>query len=63
VSALLEHARENEVAATRDTARGAYYSVDGRLRSPDGRDPPVRVVWFIRSGEDFPRFVTAYPAR
>ena len=31
------------------------------LETPDGRDPLVLAVWFIRSGEEIPRFVTAYP--
>jgi hypothetical protein len=28
---------------------------------PDGRTPTIRSVWFIETGEEVPRFVTAYP--
>ncbi len=37
--------------------------VEGKLSTPDARDPLVRSVWFIEHGEDVPRFVTAYPMR
>ena len=40
---------------------GARYVVEGIMAAPDGRAPGVRSVWFIRTGEDAPRFVTAYP--
>jgi hypothetical protein len=38
------------------------YIIDGILITPDGRNPMVRSVWFIETGEITPRFVTAYPA-
>ena len=59
--ALLRHAEANEVAKVEDTPFGTRYTVEGRLKSPDGRDPMVRVVWFIEHGEETPRLVTAYP--
>jgi hypothetical protein len=30
---------------------------------PDGRQPSVLSVWFLRSEETVPRFVTAYPIK
>jgi hypothetical protein len=30
-------------------------------RQPSGRSAEVVSVWVVRTGEDFPRFVTAYP--
>lgn len=60
-SALLNHARHNTVVSVEETSFGTKYVVEGRLRTPDGRDPNVRSVWFIETGEVAPRFVTAYP--
>ena len=31
------------------------------MQGPSGRIAQIVVVWIILSGEDFPRFVTAYP--
>ncbi|MGH3976576.1 MAG: DUF6883 domain-containing protein [Pseudonocardiaceae bacterium] len=28
-----------------------------------GRTPSIRSVWFLESGQDVPRFVTAYPLK
>ena len=36
VSALLRHARENEVTAVEQTAYGNRYAVDGPLTAPEG---------------------------
>lgn len=41
---------------------GQPYVVRGILRGPSGRAAPVATVWIVRSGEDVPRFVTAYPS-
>jgi len=58
--ALLRHARESNVVDSVVTQFGTKYRIDGRLRTPDGRDPRVRAVWFVGTGEQRPRFVTAY---
>ena len=60
-SALLTHASEHDVAAADDTHFGTRYTLEGRLRAPDGRTPIVRVVWFVEKGDDRPRLVTVYP--
>jgi hypothetical protein len=62
-SALLRHAAEHELAAVEETPFGMRYTIEGELTAPDGRTPEVRVVWYIRDGEDVPRLVTAYPIR
>ena len=59
--ALIHHAEENEVISEEDSPFGVRYTVEGRLETPDGRNPMVRVVWFVRQGEQIPRLVTAYP--
>jgi hypothetical protein len=60
-TALVKHARENEVAKVEDSPFGRRYVIDGILEAPDGRAPVVRSVWFIKTGDSAPRFVTAYP--
>lgn len=62
-AALLKHAAEHELMAAEETPFGTRYTIEGELNAPDGRTPEVRVVWYIRSGEDTPRLVTAYPIR
>jgi hypothetical protein len=61
--AMLLHARSGAVVDTSSTVYGQVYEVNGRLETPDGRNPFVLVVWMIRIGEDFPRLVTAVPSR
>lgn len=61
--ALIEHAVEHDLAKTEESPFGARYVVEGTIRTPDGRDPPIRSVWFLESGKQTPRFVTAYPLR
>lgn len=61
--ALLEHARENRPVERVETPFGVQYAVEGPLRSPDGRAPPVRAVWEERPGGRGPRLVTAYPGQ
>ncbi len=61
--ALIAHATANDVASSRQSSHGARFEVDGPLLTPDGRAPVVRVVWYIRASEDFPRLVTLIPRR
>ena len=60
--AFFLHARTCDVIATATEPYGQVYEVNGRLSSPDGRNPVVLVVWMVRIGEDFPRLVTAVPS-
>jgi len=61
IQSLIEHARSNDVSAIDRTAFGTRYTIDGTVVSPDGRNPRLRVIWFIESGGVTPNFVTAYP--
>ena len=40
---------------------GQKYVVSGSLTGPTGRSARVIAVWTILTGDDTPRFVTAYP--
>jgi len=46
-AALLHHAQTYEVTEVVSTPFGQNYVVEGALFAPDGRQPRVRVVWFI----------------
>jgi hypothetical protein len=59
--ALLKHAAQHEVTKVEDSPFGRRYIVEGEVMAPDGRLPLIRAVWFVESGEDVPRLVTAYP--
>jgi len=59
--ALLRHVQDYELANMAPNQFGIRYIVEGALITPGGRNPLVRSVWFIASGEDIPRLVTAYP--
>ena len=43
------------------TPYGQKYEIRAKLRGPSGYAPEVVSVWIIRTGDDVPRFVTAYP--
>lgn len=43
------------------TRFGQKYVVPGTIQGPAGRVAPLVAVWIVLNGEDFPRFVTAYP--
>ncbi|PIV22101.1 MAG: hypothetical protein COS40_06225 [Deltaproteobacteria bacterium CG03_land_8_20_14_0_80_45_14] len=61
VKALLQHAADNDVTKIEDSLFGTRYIIEGLLFAPGGRQAIIRSVWFIETGEDIPRFVTAYP--
>ncbi len=62
-AALKHHASHNEIAKTEISYFGMRYVIEGRLLSPDGRNPAIRSVWFIENGNAIPYFVTAYPLK
>lgn len=58
---LLAHCLQNEAIEVGRTAHGVKYTLDGELKTPDGRNPFVRTIWQVDSGKDLPRLITAYP--
>lgn len=60
--ALRDHAWEQELESVEESVFGRRYTIAGPLRSPDGRTPTIRSVWFVEAGRTIPRLVTAYPA-
>jgi hypothetical protein len=49
-----------DVTLQAETRYGRKYSIRARLLGPSG-SADVMSVWFVRTGEELPRFVTAYP--
>ena len=60
-SAILEHAKKNQVSESIPNEHGIKYIIDGKLDSPDQRNPLIRSIWFVENGSELARFVTAYP--
>ena len=50
--AISDIAAVNEVTGTEPSPFGMRYIIDARLRTPDGRNPLVRTVWFIDAGQE-----------
>ncbi|MCL5977352.1 MAG: hypothetical protein M1147_04375 [Nitrospirae bacterium] len=40
---------------------GVKYLIEGSIQTPTGTYIKLRTIWIIDSGQDYPRFVTAYP--
>jgi hypothetical protein len=58
---ILALARTETAATGELTAFGQKFELDGILNGPSGRSAQVRFVWMLRTGEQLPRFVTAFP--
>jgi hypothetical protein len=56
---LLNIAQTDDAIATRVDAHGRRFMIECQMSGPGG-EAIVRTAWIIRSGEDFPRFVSAY---
>jgi len=55
-----QHLRE-DARLVDSSVYGRKYEIRAILKGPHGRADAVVSIWFVRVGEDFPRFVTAYP--
>ncbi len=54
-------AESGETEQTVSSLHGTKYVIRGLLKTPSGKTVEVRTVWILESGQDHPRFVTAYP--
>ena len=59
---LLTIAHNAMVQEVVSSPHGTKYVIDGFLETPRGSSPLLRTVWILETGEENPRFVTAYPA-
>jgi hypothetical protein len=58
---LIKIAVSNAVSEEVTTLFGTKYIVDGDVVTPTGIRAQLRTLWIIETGENIPRFVTAYP--
>jgi len=58
--ALCKHPAINPVVRIAASPHGVKYVVECSLETPDRRNPCLRSVWIIETGQDRPRLVTAY---
>lgn len=56
---LLEIANSEDCRLGRKTDYGQRYLIEFEL-SHEGKSAPLRSIWIIRTGENFPRLVTCY---
>ena len=59
---LLELARSGTAIPQPPGPYGQKFELPGTINGPAGRAASITTVWIIRAAEDFPRFVTAFPA-
>ncbi|MBI2849382.1 MAG: hypothetical protein HYX88_04555 [Chloroflexi bacterium] len=60
-AALRTHGATQRVANVVQSPYGIRYIIEGRLETPDGRNPMVRTVWIVANESAVPRLITAYP--
>lgn len=58
---LIEIAQSYNVVNTVTTAHGEKFIIDGEILAPNGSFVQLRTIWIIDTGQNRPRFVTAYP--
>jgi hypothetical protein len=58
---LLSIAKECEVTQVGSSPHGMKYIIDGTLSTPTGQVVSILTIWIIDTGQEIPRFVTAYP--
>ncbi|MBI4084847.1 MAG: hypothetical protein HY431_02975 [Candidatus Levybacteria bacterium] len=51
----------SDVKEVRKLFYGINYVIDGTMETPSGKTVTITTVWFIKTGQNEPRFVTAYP--
>tara|TARA_Y100000294_G_scaffold155712_1_gene156157 strand:- start:501 stop:833 length:333 start_codon:yes stop_codon:yes gene_type:complete len=59
--ALYKHAQDNDVVKMIESEYGSRYSIEGKLETPDMRDPEVRSTWIIEKHSTVPRLITVHP--
>jgi hypothetical protein len=58
---LREFMRQGQAVNAGRNDYGEKYTVLARLKTPSGVSRDIITVWMVLSGEEVPRFITAYP--
>lgn len=51
----------NDAIEKEITGYGVKYEIRGKIKGPSGKSLTLVSAWIIRTSEDYPRFITAYP--
>jgi hypothetical protein len=65
IQALLDLACAGRVVKIEDKLPfGTRFTIEGNLKTPDGRNPKIRIGWFfdIHDNEKVPRLITVFPS-
>jgi filamentous hemagglutinin len=52
-----------DVTRVDESVHGRHFQIEAILTGPNGRSAMLTSIWIRRPGEDFVRFVTAFPGR
>ncbi|MCL4455881.1 MAG: hypothetical protein M1406_00510 [Nitrospirae bacterium] len=58
---LVNLSQTEEIKEVITSPHGVKYLIEGSIQTPTGTYIKLRTIWIIDSGQDYPRFVTAYP--
>ena len=58
---LLKIGKNNQIKNVREFVYGTNYMIEGTIETPDGKTVRIVTVWFIKTKNNRPSFVTAYP--
>ena len=58
---LVNLSQTEEIKEVITSPHGVKYLIEGSIQTPAGTYIKLRTIWIIDSGQDYPRFVTAYP--
>jgi hypothetical protein len=58
---IISIAQSEDVKQVTESPYGTKYVIDGLLQTLTGESIQLRTIWIIETGEEHPRFVTAYP--
>lgn len=58
---LLKIARTNNIKNIKEFAYGINYVLEGKIKTPSRKIITIVTVWFAKTKESKPSFVTAYP--
>lgn len=58
---LLKIARTNNIKNIKEITYGTNYVIEGIIKAPSGKVVTIVTVWFAKTKESKPSFVTAYP--
>ena len=61
ISALFKHATQENFVRSAQTLWGIKYIFEGRIETPDSRNPHIRSIWQTLGNDPFPNLVSAYP--